>query len=157
MGTRPDQQRPVHARLQAGRQPLIARPLSVRFPVIDRGFPIPDDDQIVFRQQAVFAERRRKVGFRMQVWTLAQALKRGIREKTGPPSFQGRRIRQPGDMLGRDPDQILLDEPVEIFAFLLVFFILQRRLRLHGWIGKTLEVTELEPQGAIHIVLQRGL
>ena len=62
-----------------------------------------------------------------------------------------------GDLLARDPDQILLYEPVKIFPLLLVFLIFERGLGFHGRIGKTLQVTELEPPGTVHIVLQGRL
>jgi hypothetical protein len=52
---------------------------------------------------------------------------------------------------------MLLDEPVEILAFLLVLFVLQGGLRFYSRIGQTIQVTEFEALGAIYIILKRGL
>ena len=52
---------------------------------------------------------------------------------------------------------MLLDQTMEVFTFLLVLLVLQRGLRLDGRVGEALEITKLEPQGAVHIILQRRL
>ena len=74
-----------------------------------------------------------------------------------PPPLQVRRIRQFADLLTWDTDQMLLGKPVEVFPFLQMLFVLQRRLGLDRRIRQTLEIAQLEPPRAVHVILQGGL
>ena len=52
---------------------------------------------------------------------------------------------------------MLLHEPVEIFAFLLMLLVFQCGFGLDRRIGQTIQIAQFEAPGAIHIILQGGL
>ena len=152
-----DQQGAVHPGLHARGQPFVAGALAVRLPIVDRRLIILDGDQIVFCQQTIFAQRSGKRRFGIQTSEVFKTSEVCICKKILPPAPQIRCVGKPCDLFRRDADQVLLDEAMKIFAFLLVFLVLQSRFGLHGRIRQTIQITKLESLGAIYVILQGGL
>jgi hypothetical protein len=50
-----------------------------------------------------------------------------------------------------------LNQPVKIFPFALVFFVLERGFRFNGGIGEPIQVSQLEAPIAIDVILQGRL
>jgi len=72
-----------------------------------------------------------------------------------PPALQVVGVGLFGDLLGGNADEILLNEPVKVLAFALVFFVLECGFGLDGGICQMLEVAQFEAARTVVVILQR--
>jgi hypothetical protein len=141
---------------------------AVGLPIVDGGFAVPDGDEIILGEKAVIAQRRGEGGFGEKTSEVfakhprnrvegVKTLEVWVRQKILPPSLQIWRICQLADLLTRDADQMLLHQPVEVFARLPMLLVLQRGLGLNRRVRQALDIPQLEPPRTVRVILQGGL